>query len=131
MKYSTLDKIFEMQREIIKDIANKGNCIIIGRCADFILKETSHKCFNIFIHAPNKNRIERIINEYGVKMENAETQLKNTDKYRANYYKYYTGEEWGHMSNYNLSIDSGYFNDDEICSIIINAVKKKYKYLKN
>ncbi|WP_300365949.1 AAA family ATPase [Brachyspira sp.] len=125
IKYSTLDKMFEIQREIIKDIANKESCVIIGRCANFILKETCHKCFNVFIHATNKNRIERISNEYGIKMENAETQLKNTDKYRANYYKYYTGEEWGNMVNYNLTIDSGYFNDEDICNIVIEAVKKK------
>lgn len=120
---STLDKIFEIQREVIINIANKGNCIIIGRCASFILKE-SHKCFNIFVHAPNDRRIQRITDEYGIKMQNAETQLKNTDKYRANYYKYYTGGDWGDMTNYNLTIDSGYFNDEDICSIIINAVKK-------
>ena len=57
-------------------------------------------------------------------MENAETQLKNTDKYRSNYYKYYTGCDWDDMTNYNLTIDSGYFNDEDICSIIINALKK-------
>ncbi|WP_300754130.1 AAA family ATPase [uncultured Brachyspira sp.] len=120
---STLDKIFEIQREVIINIANKGNCVIIGRCASFILKDC-HKCFNIFVHAPNDRRIQRITNEYGVKMENAETQLKNTDKYRANYYKYYTGGDWDDMTNYNLTIDSGYFNDEDICSIIINAIKK-------
>ena len=77
MTYSTLDKIFDIQSDIIKDIANKGSCVIIGRCASFILKD-SHKCFNVFIHAPIKKRIERITNQYGIKIENAETQLKNT-----------------------------------------------------
>lgn len=125
IKYSTLDIMFEIQSEVIKDIANKENCVIIGRCASFVLKDTSHKCFNVFIHAPNKNRIERITNQYGIKLENAETQLKNTDKYRANYYKYYTGMEWGNMINYNLTIDSGYFNDKDICNIIIEAAKKR------
>ncbi len=125
IKYSTLDKMFEIQSEVIKDIANKGSCVIIGRCANFILKETSHKCFNVFVHAPNKNRIDRITNVYGIKMENAETQLKNTDKYRANYYKYYTGAEWGNMINYNLTIDSGYFSEENICNIIIEAIKKR------
>ena len=125
IKYSTLDKMFEIQSEVIKDIANKGSCVIIGRCASFILKETSHKCFNVFVHAPNKNRIDRITNVYGIKMENAETQLKNTDKYRANYYKYYTGAEWGNMINYNLTIDSGYFSEENICNIIIEAIKKR------
>ncbi|EKV55872.1 cytidylate kinase-like family protein [Brachyspira hampsonii] len=128
IKYSTLDKMFEIQSEVVKDIANKGNCVIIGRCANFILKNTKHKCFNVFIHAHNKNRIERIKKEYGiygVKMEEAETQLINTDKYRSNYYKYYTGMEWGDMVNYNLTIDSGYFSDENICNIIIDAAQKK------
>lgn len=123
VRNSTLDKIFEIQREVIINIANQGNCVIIGRCASFILKD-NYECFNVFIHAPNRERIQRITNEYGVKMENAETQLENTDKYRANYYKYYTGGDWGNMTNYNLTIDSGYFSNEAICDIIINAVKK-------
>ncbi len=122
--YSILDRIFDIQSEIIKDIADKGSCVMIGRCASFILKDT-HKCFNVFIHAPAKNRIERITNQYGIKIENAETQLKNTDLYRYNYCKYYTGEEWGNMVNYNLTIDSGYFNDEESCNIIIKSIKEK------
>ncbi|WP_295162416.1 AAA family ATPase [uncultured Brachyspira sp.] len=123
IKYSNLDKMFKIQSEVIKDIADKENCIIIGRCAGFILKDIN-RCFNIFIHAPNKNRIERIINEYGVKREDAQTVLENTDKYRSNYYKYYTGCDWEDITNYNLAIDSGYFNDESICDIIINAAKK-------
>lgn len=126
MTYSILDKIFDIQSEIIKDIADKGSCIMIGRCASFILKET-HKCFNVFIHAPIENRIERITKQYGIKIENAETQLKNTDLYRYNYCKYYTGEEWGNMVNYNLTLDSGYFDDEEICNIIIKSVKEANK----
>ena len=126
MTYSILDKIFDIQSEIIKDIADKGSCIMIGRCASFILKET-HKCFNVFIHAPIKNRIERITKQYGIEIENAEAQLKNTDLYRYNYCKYYTGEEWGNMINYNLTIDSGYFDDEEICNIIIKSVKEADK----
>lgn len=126
MTYSILDKIFDIQSEIIKDIADKGSCIMIGRCASFILKET-HKCFNVFIHAPIKNRIERITKQYGIKIENAETQLKNTDLYRYNYCKYYTGEEWGNIVNYNLAIDSGYFSEEEICDIIIKSVKEASK----
>lgn len=120
--YSTLDKIFDIQSEIIRNIADKGSCVIIGRCAGFILKNT-HKCFNIFIHAPIESRIDRISNQYGIKIENAETQLKNTDLYRYNYCKYYTGEEWGNMTNYNLTIDSGYFDDEKIANIIIKSVE--------
>ena len=123
MNYSILDKIFDIQSEIIKDIAGKGSCVMIGRCASFILKDT-HKCFNVFIHAPIKNRIERITNKYGIEIENAETQLKNTDLYRYNYCKYYTGEEWGNIVNYNLAIDSGYFSEEEICDIIIKSIKE-------
>jgi len=121
---STLDKIFYIQSEIIRDIADKGSCVMIGRCASFILKGF-HNCFNVFIHAPIKSRIERITNQYGIRIENAEAQLKNTDLYRYNYCKYYTGEEWGDMSNYNLTIDSGYFDDEAVCDIIIKSIKEK------
>ena len=122
--YSTLDKMFEIQSEVIRNIASKEECVIIGRCASYILKNL-YKCFNIFIHAPIQNRIERITNQYGIKLEHSETVLKNTDKYRANYHKYYTGEDWGNMTNYNLTLDSGYFSDEDICQIIIEAIKKK------
>ena len=124
IKYSTLDKIFEIQRDIIKNIANKESCVIVGRCASFILKGYEN-CFNVFIYASYHNRIKRIIEEYGIQMKNADIQLKNTDKYRSNYYKYYTGEDWGDMTNYNLALDSGYFNNDNICKIILYSIKKK------
>ena len=124
--YSTLDRMFEIQSEVIRNIAAKEECVIIGRCASFILKNL-YECFNIFIHAPNKERIERITNQYGIKLDQAENVLKNTDKYRANYHKYYTGEEWGNMVNYNLTLDSGYFSDEDICQIIIEAIKYKKK----
>ena len=124
--YSTLDKMFEIQSEVIKNIASKEECVIIGRCASFVLKDL-YNCFNIFVHAPDKSRIERITSQYGVKLDQAETVLKNTDKYRANYYKYYTGEDWGNMTNYNLALDSGYFTDEDICQIIIEAIGHKKK----
>ena len=126
---STLDRMFEIQSKVISDIANKESAVIIGRCASFILKYFDNS-FNVFIHSSIENRIERINKEYGVKIENAEKELRNMDSYRANYHRYYTGEEWGNMINYNMTLDSGCFNYDEICDIIINAMNKKLKNIK-
>ena len=112
--YSTLDRIFEIQSKVIRDIAKKESAIIIGRCASFILKYSDNS-FN---------------EEYGVNIENAERELKNMDSYRYNYHKYYTGEEWGNMINYNMTLDSGCFNYDDICDIIIYGMNKKLKNIK-
>ena len=127
--HSTLDRIFEIQSKVIRDIAKKESAIIIGRCASFILKYSDNS-FNVFIHSSIENRIKRINEEYGVNIENAERELKNMDSYRYNYHKYYTGEEWGNMINYNMTLDSGCFNYDEICDIIIYGMNKKLKNIK-
>lgn len=123
VKNSTLDIMFEIQSNIIKDIAKKEKCVIIGRCANFILKDIDD-CFNVFIYSCYKDRIERITKEYGGNINNAEKQLKNMDKYRANYYRYYTGHEWGNIKNYHLMINRECFNDEDVCDIIIESSKK-------
>ncbi|MDE5666805.1 MAG: cytidylate kinase-like family protein [Clostridia bacterium] len=99
------DKIWIEQRKLILEIA-KSPCVIVGRCADYILKERDD-VLNVFIHADTKFRAERIVKLYGEKADKPEKRLKDKDKRRAAYYKDYTETEWGVASNYHISLDSG------------------------
>lgn len=100
------DEIYFTQNRIIKELADKGPCVIVGRCADYILRERED-CLNVFIHADNESKIERAEKYFNITREEAPAVLKKKDKARANHYKYYTDQEWGMASNYDLCLNSG------------------------
>ena len=100
------DEIYFTQNRIIKELADKGPCVIVGRCADYILRERED-CLNIFIFADNESKIERAEKYFNITREEAPAVLKKKDKARANHYKYYTDQEWGMASNYDLCLNSG------------------------
>ena len=95
------DEIYFTQNRIIKELADKGPCVIVGRCADYILRERED-CLNVFIFADNESKIERAEKYFNITREEAPAVLKKKDKARANHYKYYTDQEWGMASNYDL-----------------------------
>ena len=100
------DEIYFTQNRIIKELADKGPCVIVGRCADYILRERED-CLNVFIFADNESKIERAQKYFNITREEAPAVLKKKDKARANHYKYYTDQEWGMASNYDLCLNSG------------------------
>ena len=100
------DEIYFTQNRIIKELADKGPCVIVGRCADSILRERED-CLNVFIFADNESKIERAEKYFNITREEAPAVLKKKDKARANHYKYYTDQEWGMASNYDLCLNSG------------------------
>ena len=100
------DEIYFTQNRIIKELADKGPCVIVGRCADYILRERED-CLNVFIFADNESKIEREEKYFNITREEAPAVLKKKDKARANHYKYYTDQEWGMASNYDLCLNSG------------------------
>ena len=100
------DEIYFTQNRIIKELADKGPCVIVGRCADYILRERED-CLNVFIFADNESKIERAEKYFNITREEAPAVLKKKDKARANHYKYYTDQEWGMASNYELCLNSG------------------------
>ncbi len=121
-----LDTLFMVQSKVIRDICEKESCVIVGRCADYVLKNNPN-CFNIFIHADKKFRIERIIKEYGIAADMAEKELERKDRDRTNYCKHYTHRIWGMASNYNLTIDSSIFGPKKSAALIIDALNKCLK----
>lgn len=100
------DQVFIAQCNVIREIAEKGPCVIVGRCADYILRNRQH-CLHIFIHAPQEKRAQLATELYGLDNEKAVEQIAKIDKQRENYYNHYTNNKWGRVSNYHLTIDSG------------------------
>jgi len=118
------ERFFLAQFDTIRNIAEEGSCVIVGRCADYILRgmpEATH----VFVYAEEEDKIKRAVEEYGVPEESVKKMMKDTDKARANYYAYHTGRKWGEHVNYNLSIDSGYIEIEDIVDLIIKYTDSK------
>ena len=111
------DYIYQKQRNIIRDIAEKGNCVIVGRCADYILRDKAD-CLKVFIHADMEFRAKRIVDVYGERDDSPEQRLKDKDKRRAAYHRFYTNMKWGHAQNYHITLDSGVLGIERCASII-------------
>ncbi|MBQ8849326.1 MAG: cytidylate kinase-like family protein [Clostridia bacterium] len=103
--YASSDNLFNIQAKIIRDLAEKQNCIIIGRCADHILRD-SKKAIRLFFYADEETSIKNVVDIYGVSPKVAKAKIESIDKSRASYYKYYTGKEWDDVNNYDLCINT-------------------------
>lgn len=119
---SPKNKIFDAQSKVIKEIAEKGHCVIVGRCADQILKDRTD-CLNIFLHAPLKNRIKRVMGKKNLTEKDAKQLILREERRRADNYHYYTRQIWGASANYHLSLDTslGY---DYVLDVIMQTAKK-------
>ena len=100
------DQIWLLQRKVILELAEQGPCVIVGRCADYILREEAD-CLTAFIHADMDKRAERIVQVYGQREESPEKRLRDKDKRRAAYYQFYTDMTWGDARHYHVALDSG------------------------
>ena len=102
---STADFLWNIQCNVILQLAEKGPCVIVGRCSDYILGE-GPACIKVFIHADMASRIDRCVAEYHIPSDNMESRIIQMDRGRANYYNYYTGHTWGDMRRYDLTLNS-------------------------
>ena len=116
------DRLWTIQRNIILDLAESESCVIVGRCADYILKDRGD-CLHVFVHAPLKDRAERIVRLYGETSEKPEKRLMDKDKKRSVNYRYYTDREWGLSQNYHLCLDSSEFGIEGCVDIIVELSK--------
>lgn len=103
--YVSSDNLFNIQAKIIRDLAEGENCIIIGRCADHILRD-NEKVIRLFFYADEETSIQNVIDIYGVSKKVAKAKIDSIDKTRASYYKYYTGKNWTDVNNYDLCINT-------------------------
>lgn len=117
------DNIFRIQAQVIRQIADKGPCVIVGRCADYILREYEN-LVSVFVHADMEQRTARIMKRYNLKEKNAEDYINKTDKRRNSFYNFYTNRIWGSVENYNLAIDTAQVGIKNAAEIIADYVKK-------
>lgn len=108
--------------KIIKDMASQGSCVIIGRCAEYILKDFD-PCMHVFIYAKMENRMKRVIEEYGISESSAEYIIRKNDKRRETFYNGNTNHTWGIKEHYNLCLNSGTFGIQKCADMIINALE--------
>ena len=116
------DMVYEAQRKIIMEIAEKESCVIIGRNADFILKDRDD-VLNVFIHGDMPEKIQRIIDLYNVEEKKAVKMMADTDKRRMTNYNFYTEQKWGKASNYTLCLNSSQLGYDRCERIIMECSK--------
>jgi hypothetical protein len=121
------DRIFRIQCETIQKLAGDGPCVIVGRCADYILRDQCD-ILNVFIHSDYPYRAKRLTEVYHENPQDMKKYLKQRDRNRATYYKYYTDHEWGDFKNYNLNLDSGYLGIDQCVEIIKNAALQRSEH---
>ena len=122
---SNVDELFIKESELIKEIANKESCVIVGRCANFILKENKD-VLKIFIYSDMDSKINRANKYYGLDIKKAEKEIKRIDKLRENYCKHYVGKEWKDITNYDLCINSDLYGVEKTAEIICSIIKERY-----
>lgn len=109
------DILYDIQKNIILEIGEKEDCVIVGRCANHVLKD---KTLSIFIYAPFDSRVKNVIERTGREEKSARRMVKKIDKERQAYYEYFTDESWMNLTQYDLCINSSRFNNDQIINMI-------------
>ena len=118
------DKLFIAQSKTIQSVAEKGPCVIVGRCADYVLRNKPN-VLNVFIHSDMESKVRRVVEDYGVESDNVVELINKTDKRRANYYNYYTGMKWGRAENYHLALRTDYIGIDGAVETLIRFIEAK------
>lgn len=119
------DKLFIAQADVIKEVAKKGSCVIVGRCADYVLENENEDVLSVFVYGSVDYRAKRVMSALDITQAKAKDKVLKTDKQRRTYYDYYTSKNWGVMSNYDLCIDAEKFGIEETANMIINAARRK------
>jgi cytidylate kinase len=120
------DKLYIIQHKMIKRLAEEGPCVILGRCADYVLKDFDH-VINIYINADMEYRKQHAVKYHHIDAKRAEQIVSRTDKTRANYYSFYSGQKWGQAQNYDLCINSGKMTKDDAVALIKSYVELRDK----
>ena len=123
-KGSIEQQVYLATYDTIKKLADKGPCVLIGRCADYILQDKA-KCLKVFIHADMAFRAKRIVEVYGEREQSPEQRLRDKDKRRAAYHRFYTNMKWGYAQNYHITLDSGELGIDKCADIIADLYKSR------
>ena len=115
--HSIRDTLYAAQTKVIRELAEKESCVIIGRCSDYILRDFDN-VLTVFIHASMDKRAERIVRQYGERTEDPVQRLRDKDRKRRSYYQLYTDRKWGAVENYQLTLDAGALGIERCADVI-------------
>lgn len=116
------ESLFRVQSQLILDIARAGSCVIVGRCADYILRDFP-ELFSVFITAPVPERLARVMDRNHMPEEDAAAALEKVDRQRAVYYNFYTGKQWGAPESYHLTVDSSILGIEGTARLLEDKIK--------
>ena len=116
------DKIYEAESRVVRELAAKGNCVIVGRCSDYTLRDDK-KCLRVFFSAPMENRMKRVMDRLHLSEKDANQKIQKEDKWRADNYRYYTGRIWGAAANFDLTVNTA-LGEEYIEMCIREAMKR-------
>ena len=117
-------KVFLAAFDTIKELASKGPCVFVGRCADYALEDFDN-CISVYVHAPFEDRIKRIENEYGIPNGKSKEMLMKKDKQRSSYYNYYSNKRWGDVDSYDMCLNSSMLGIEGTAEAIEKLVELK------
>ena len=124
--FTSADNLFNYQAKVIKRLAEEQSCVIVGRCADFVLKDYDN-VLSVFVHAPHDFCMEQAAKKQSMSHKELEKFIQKTDKFRAEYYKYHTGREWTDARNYDLCLDSSKLGFERCVEEIIAYMNVRFK----
>lgn len=122
--YLSQDTLFEMQSEVVRKVAEKHSCVIVGRCSDYVLRDYPN-CVSVFLHSSDEDRIQRIQERSGLTAEEALAKMRMQDKKRAAYYNFYSSKTWGESATYTLSIDVSSIGVEQTVQLIMFYLRQR------
>ena len=121
-EFTSDDNLFNYQAKVIKELAAQESCVIIGRCADYLLRDDPD-VIKLYFCAPKKDCVARVMNQNGLSEKEAERRIEKIDKYRAEYYRYYTGRDWNDARNYNFCLDTTSMSYEKLVEVVTNFIQ--------
>lgn len=122
--FTSDDNLFALQAEVIKKLADEGSCIIIGRCADYILKDRDD-VYSFYFYASEENCMKRLREQTSGTDAEMRKKMESIDKHRGDYYKYYTGHQWNDVRNYDFCLDTGSMSYDKLADVVIKYIETR------
>lgn len=116
------DNLFNYQAKVIKELAAQESCVIIGRCADYVLRDDPD-VIKLYFCAPKRDCVARVMNQNSLSEKEAEKRIEKIDKYRAEYYRYYTGRDWNDARNYNFCLDTTSMSYEKLVEVVTNFIQ--------
>lgn len=116
------DNLFNYQAKVIRELAEQESCILIGRCADYVLRDDP-QVIRLYFYAPLEDCVKRVMNQNGLSEKEAIKKIEKTDRYRSDYYRYYTGRDWNDARNYNFCLDTTSMSYEKLIDAVENLIQ--------